>query len=230
MHKIQEETRTTYFTIVGSIFVATLLISNISAQKLFAFGPFVFSGGILIFPVTYIFGDVLTEVYGYARSRQIIWTGLFCNLLMAGFLWLVIQLPPAKGWPLQEQFSTVLGLVPRVVLASTVAYWMGEFSNSFAMAKLKVSTSGRYLWIRTVSSTIVGQSIDTAIFVIIAFSGLFEREVLISAIWSGALFKILYEVVATPLTYAIVNFLKRKEGLDPFDDDTDFNPFKLSTD
>jgi len=227
MESGQGSRKTTYFTAVGAVFVATLLISNISAQKLFALGPFTFSGGILIFPVTYIFGDVLTEVYGYARSRQIIWTGLCCNLLMAVVLWLVVKLPPAQGWPLQEQFATVLGLVPRVVVASTVAYWAGEFSNSFTLAKLKVRTSGRLLWTRTIGSTLVGQTVDTAIFVVLAFGGVFPGELLVRAIWSGALFKVVYEAVATPVTYAVVNFLKRREGIDVFDRETDFNPFKL---
>jgi uncharacterized integral membrane protein (TIGR00697 family) len=212
---------------VATLFVAVLLISNIAAQKLFAFGPFTFSGGILLFPISYIFGDVLTEVFGYARSRQVIWAGLICNLLMAGFLWLVVQLPPAQGWPLQEQFTTVLSLVPRVVVASTIAYWAGEFMNSFVLAKLKVLTSGRFLWVRTISSTIVGQGVDTVLFVLIAFAGVFPQDLLVRAIWSGYLFKVLYEAVATPITYAVVNFLKRAEGIDVYDRDTNFTPFRL---
>lgn len=216
-----------YFVFVASLFVAVLLISNVAAQKLFAFGPFTFSGGILLFPISYIFGDVLTEVYGYARSRQVIWAGLVCNLLMAVFLWLVVQLPPAQGWPLQEQFATVLNLVPRVVVASTIAYWAGEFANSFVLAKLKVFTSGRFLWVRTISSTIVGQGVDTVLFVVLAFAGVFPQDLLVRAIWSGYLFKVLYEAVATPITYALVGFLKRMEGMDVYDRDTNFTPFRL---
>jgi len=226
----EDSTRTaasSYFVFIACVFVAVLLISNVAAQKLFAFGPFTFSGGILLFPIGYIFGDVLTEVYGYARSRQVIWAGLLCNLLMAGFLWLVVQLPPAQGWPLQDQFATVLSLIPRVVVASTIGYWAGEFANSFVLAKLKVRTSGRFLWVRTIGSTIVGEGVDTVLFVLIAFAGVFPQDLLVRAIWSGYLFKVLYEVVATPLTYAVVRFLKRAEGIDVYDRNTDFSPFRL---
>jgi hypothetical protein len=218
----------TLFPAVGILFVATLLISNIAAQKLFACGPFTFSGGILLFPVAYIFGDVLTEVYGYARARQVIWAGLFCNALMALFLWIVVQLPPADGWPLQEQFATVLGLVPRIVVASIIGYWAGEISNSFVLAKLKVWMGGRALWVRTVSSTLVGQACDTTLFVLIAFAGIFPSGLLFTAIWSGYLFKVLYEALATPFTYVVVGYLKRREGIDVYDRTTDFNPFRLS--
>jgi uncharacterized integral membrane protein (TIGR00697 family) len=212
---------------IACLFVAVLMISNIAAQKLFALGPFTFSGGILLFPISYIFGDVLTEVYGYARSRQVIWAGLVCNLLMAAFLWIVVQLPPAQGWPLQEQFATVLYLVPRVVVASTIGYWAGEFANSFVLAKLKVLTSGRFLWVRTISSTAIGQGVDTVIFVLIAFAGIFPQDLLVRAIWSGYLFKVLYEAVATPITYVVVRFLKRAEGIDVYDRETNFTPFRL---
>lgn len=216
------------FPAVGIVFVATLLISNIAAQKLFAFGPFTFSGGILLFPVSYIFGDTLTEVWGYARTRQVVWAGLFCNVAMAAFVWLVIQLPPAAGWPLQKEFATVLGLVPRVVLASIIAYWAGELSNSLVLAKLKIWMNGRALWIRTISSTLIGQAIDTVLFVIIAFAAVFPTDTLITAIWSGYVFKVGYEMIATPATYLIVGYLKRREGVDVYDRKTDFNPFRLS--
>lgn len=214
-----------YFTFIGSFFVAVLLISNIAAQKLFAFGPFTFSGGILLFPVSYIFGDVLTEVYGYARSRQIIWAGLFSNILMAVFLWITTKLPPATGWPFQEQFATVLGLVPRIVIASIIAYWAGEISNSFVLAKIKVWMEGKMLWIRTISSTVVGQGVDTILFVLIGFWGIIPPNVIITTMWSGYLFKVMYEAIATPMTYAIVGWLKRAEGVDYYDRNTDFNPF-----
>jgi uncharacterized integral membrane protein (TIGR00697 family) len=217
-----------YFPFIGSFFVAVLLISNIAAQKLFAFGPFTFSGGILLFPISYIFGDVLTEVYGYSRSRQIIWAGLVSNVVMALFLWLTIQLPPAHGWPFQEQFATALGLVPRVVVASITAYFAGEFSNSFVLAKIKVWMEGKMLWIRTIGSTLVGEGVDTILFVLIAFWGVIPSTVLVTAIWSGYLFKVLYEAVATPLTYVVVGWLKRVEGVDFYDRETDFNPFIVS--
>lgn len=217
-----------YFTPIAMVFVAVILISNIAAQKLFSFGPFVFSCGILLFPIAYIFGDVLTEVYGYARSRQVIWTGLLCNLLLVGIIQLSIWLPPAPGWPLQEQFSAVLGMVPRVVLASIIGYWAGEFSNSYVLAKMKILTKGRYLWTRTIASTMVGEGVDTTIFVLLAFYNIFPTGLLVSAIISGYIFKVVYEVVATPLTYAVVGFLKRREGIDVYDYKTNFNPFKVT--
>ena len=219
-----------YFTIIAGIFVATLLVSNIAAQKLIPVGPFVFTGGILLFPVAYIFGDILTEVYGYAKTRQVIWTGFAANILMAAFLWLVVELPPAPGWDLQEEFSSALGLLPRVVVGSIVAYWLGEFSNSIVMAKMKVWTDGRLLWTRTISSTLVGQAVDTIVFVAIAFAGVLPTAVLVRAAWSGYVFKIAYEALATPITYGIVGWLKRVEGVDVYDRDTSLNPFAIRID
>lgn len=217
-----------YFAVVGAAFVATLLISNVAAQKLIALGPFVFAGAILLFPVTYVFGDVLTEVYGYARTRQIIWVGFGANALMAAFLALVVELPPAPGWALQEEFAAALGLVPRVVAASILAYWAGEFANSFVLAKLKVATDGRRLWVRTIGSTLVGQGVDTVIFTVAAFGGVLPPAVLFTAVWSGYLFKVLYEVAATPLTYLLVNRLKAVEEVDVYDRETSFTPFSLA--
>ncbi len=216
-----------YFAFVGAAFVATLLISNIAAQKLILLGPFVFAGGILLFPVTYVFGDVLTEVYGYARTRQIIWVGFGANLLMASFLGLVVALPPAPGWELQEAFASALGLVPRVVVASILGYWAGEFANSFVLAKLKVATNGEHLWARTIGSTVVGQGVDTVIFTVAAFGGVLPAAVLFTTVWSGYLFKVLYEVAATPLTYLVVKWLKVVEEVDVYDRETSFTPFSI---
>lgn len=216
-----------YFAPLAMLFVAVLLVSNIAAQKLFRLGPFVFTAGILLFPISYIFGDVLTEVYGYARSRQVIWTGLACNLLMAVVLSIAVWLPPAQGWPLQEQFAAVLGMVPRIVVASMIGYWAGEFANSYVLAKMKVRTAGRHLWMRTIGSTLIGEGVDTVIFALIAFYGVLPGGVLLRAIISGYIFKVAYEAVATPITYAIVGFLKRVEGVDVFDRTTNFNPFRL---
>lgn len=216
-----------FFTIIGAFFVACLIISNIAAQKLIPVGPFVFTGGILLFPMTYIFGDVLTEVYGYTKTRQVIWAGFAANLLMAGFLALIVALPPAPGWELQEEFAAALSLVPRVVAASIVAYWVGEFTNSFVMAKMKVLTRGKHLWARTIGSTLVGQGLDTIVFAVVAFAGVLPTEVLLTAIWSGYLFKVVYEAAATPLTYLLVGRLKRAEGVDVYDRSTDFTPFSL---
>jgi len=216
-----------YFAFVASAFVAALLISNVAAQKLIPVGPFVFTGGILLFPVTYIFGDVLTEVWGYARTRQIIWAGFGANALMAGFLALVIALPPAPGWRLQDAFASALGQIPRIVAASLAAYWMGEFANSFVLAKMKILTRGRHLWTRTIGSTVVGQAVDTAAFVTLAFGGVFPNSLLLRTIWSGYLFKVAYEMVATPITYFVVGRLKRAEQMDVYDRNTRFTPFSL---
>lgn len=215
------------FAVIGMLFVATLLISNIAAQKLFAFGPVTFTAGILLFPVTYIFGDCLTEVYGYARTRMVIWTGFVCNVLMAAVLWISIKLPPAPGWPLQEEFGAVLGLVPRIVAASILGYWVGEFVNSYVMAKMKVLTRGRWLWTRTIGSTVLGQLVDTTIFVLVAFAFVFDTSLLATTIFYGWVFKVMYEVLATPITYATVGFLKRYEGIDHYDKSTNFNPFRF---
>ena len=216
-----------YFAFVGSAFVATLLISNIAAQKLILLGPFVFAGGILLFPVTYVFGDILTEIYGYARTRQIIWVGFGANVLMAAFLAIVVALPPAPGWELQEAFASALGLVPRVVVASILGYWAGEFANSFVLAKLKVATNGAHLWVRTIGSTVVGQGADTVIFTVVAFGGVLPAAVLVTTVWSGYLFKVFYEVAATPLTYLVVRWLKAVEEVDVYDRETSFTPFSL---
>jgi hypothetical protein len=216
-----------YFALVGSGLVATLLISNIAAQKLIPIGPFVFTGGILLFPVTYIFGDILTEVYGYARARQVIWAGFGANVLMAGFLALVVALPAAPGWELQDEFARALGLLPRIVAGSIVGFWAGEFANAFVLAKMKLRTEGRHLWARTIGSTVVGQAVDTSLFVTIAFAGVLSPSLLLQATWSGYLFKVVYEAVATPLTYLIVGWLKRAEGIDAYDRTTRFTPFSL---
>lgn len=219
-----------YLSIISGLFVSSLLVSNIIAQKLIPVGPFVFTAGILLFPVTYIFGDCLTEVYGYARTRQIIWTGFAGNILLSFFMQLSIWLPPANGWGLQSEFAQVFSSVPRIVAASVVAYWVGEFSNSYVMAKMKIWTQGRNLWMRTIGSTVVGQGFDTAVFVLIAFYGNTPNSVIITIIWSGYLFKVFYEALATPLTYWIVNTLKKHEGIDRFDRSTNFTPFSLKKD
>ena len=221
-----EKTNLKYFSIISSMFVAVLLISNTIASKLFFIGPFIFTGAIIIFPLSYIFGDVLTEVYGYTRSRKIIWTGFICLIFMSLVYWLVGLLPPAPGWNNQDAYNSILGIVPRIVFASIVAYFVGEFSNSFVLAKLKILTSGKHLWIRTIGSTIVGEGIDTTLFVTIAFLGVIPSNLLLLAIISGYGFKVIYEVIATPITYVFVRKLKEAEGIDTFDYNTNFNPFR----
>ena len=216
-----------YLDVIAVAFVTTLLVSNLAAAKLFQLGPAIFTGGILVFPISYIFGDILTEVYGYARTRRVIYAGLLANIFMVVILYVVILLPPAPGWNLQESFASVYALIPRIVVGSIIAYWAGEFTNSFVLSKMKIWTNGRRLWSRTVSSTIAGQFVDTVLFVIIAFSGIFPSELLAAAIISGWIFKVVYEVVATPLTYLIVGKLKKAEGVEHFDKRDSYNPFKL---
>lgn len=206
-----------YFDVVAVVFVTTLLVSNLAAQKLFNLGPAIFSAGILVFPISYIFGDVLTEVYGFTRARRVIYMGLFANLFMAAVLSVSIWLPPAPGWELQREFQAVHSLIPRIVIASVIAYLLGEFTNSAIMSRLKIRTGGRKLWLRTISSTVAGQFVDTVVFVTIAFGGVFRTSLLIGAIISGWIFKVLYEAAATPLTYLVVNRLKRLEGVEHFD-------------
>ena len=214
-----------YYELLVIIFVVVLLISNLVGQKICAFGRFRISGAQLLFPITYIFGDVFTEVYGYAASRRAIWLGFFASGLLAVMGIITVALPPAPDWPNQQAFATVFDFVPRLVIASLVAFWCGEFANSFVMAKMKILTSGKHLWTRTVGSTVVGQAVDTFVLMIIAFGGSLNMGLIANLIVSGYLGKVLYEVAATPFTYAIVNSLKRAEGLDPFDYGTRFNPF-----
>jgi queuosine precursor transporter len=216
-----------FFDLIGMAFIAVLLISTIAAQKLFVLGPLVLPAGILLFPLAYIFGDVLTEVYGYARSRRVVWMGFAMSLLMAVVFALAVALPPAPGWPMQEPFAAVLGLVPRIVFASLIAYLCGEFVNAYVLARLKVRTSGRHLWMRTIGSTLLGEGIDTALFMTIAFVGVLPTSVLLSAMCSAYLVKVGYEIAATPITYALVNALKRAEGIDHYDVGTNFNPFRF---
>ena len=216
-----------YFDLIMALFVAVLLISNIASSKILELGPFTFDGGTLLFPISYIFGDILTEVYGYRRSRRVIWVGFGCAALMAVVLAVVGALPPAGGWENQEAYQAILGTTPRIVLASLIAYFAGEFSNSYTLAKMKVLTQGRWLWTRTIGSTLVGQGVDTILFVTIAFAGTLPWALFWSIILSNYVFKVGLEAVMTPVTYRITNFLKREENEDVYDVDTDFNPFKL---
>jgi hypothetical protein len=214
-----------YFDIIVGLFVAVLLISNIASTKIVDIWRFTFDGGTIIFPLSYIFGDILTEVYGYRQSRRAIWIGFLSAMVMSLVLGLVGLIRPAEGWELQEAYMAILGQTPRIVTASLIAYFAGEFSNSFILAKMKVFTKGKWLAARTISSTIAGQAIDTLIFVFIAFYGVFSNSLLFTIIVSNYIFKVLMEVAFTPLTYKIVNTLKRAEGVDYYDRKTNFNPF-----
>lgn len=212
-----------YLDRITGLFVAVLIISNIASVKIVTVGPFTFDGGTLLFPVAYIFGDVLTEVYGYRASRRVIWTGFAALALMIVTLAVVDVLPPGNS-----AFSAVLGQAPRIALGSLLAYWAGEFTNSFVLARLKVATGGRWLWMRTIGSTLVGEGVDTFVFVLVAFAGTLPNEVLVAILASNYIFKCGVEVVFTPVTYAVVSRLKRAEGVDAFDRDTDFNPLLLN--
>ena len=211
--------------VITALFVTSLLTANIIAVKLFVVAGVVLPAGVVIFPLSYLFGDVLTEVYGYAQTRRVIWLGFFCNLLMVIAIYVGQVLPPASFWQGQSAYENTLGFAPRLLLASFVAYLLGEFVNSFILAKLKILTKGRWLWTRTIGSTAVGQALDSSVFIAIAFAGSVpDLGSLILAQW---LFKTLYEIVATPLTYFVVNALKRAEGIDTFDYDTDFSPVSV---
>jgi uncharacterized integral membrane protein (TIGR00697 family) len=222
-----------YYDLVMAAFVAILLLSNVIGASKPSYIPlpdgsqWSFGAGVLFFPVSYIIGDVLTEVYGYARARRVIWTGFAALLFMAFMAAVVVALPPAAGWPGQEAYEFVFGNSWRIVLASMVAFWAGEFANSFVLARMKVWTAGRYLWMRTIGSTVVGQGLDSLIFYPLAFYGLagWPPEQLWQVVLSQWLIKTAWEVLLTPVTYQVVGFLKRREGVEVFDTHTDFSPF-----
>lgn len=222
-----------WFPLVTAVFVTTLVISNIIAVKLIQVGGLILPAAVVLFPIAYIFGDILTEVYGYAAARRVIWTGFLCNLLAVAAIWLAGILPAAPIWSAgtfqtpdtaQQAYAAILGFAPRLLIASFMAYLVGEFLNSFVLAKLKLSTQGRFLWLRTISSTLVGEGADSAIFITFAFWGILPPDAIGSAILSQWLFKVAYEVLATPLTYWVIRLLKRSENLDTFDRNTNFNP------
>ena len=215
-----------YFDVIMALFVAVLLISNLASTKIVSLWMFTFDGGTILFPLSYIFGDVLTEVYGYQRSRKVIWTGFGAALLMSLVLWVVQEMPPATDWPNQQAYESLLGFVPRIVLASLVAYFGGAFSNAFLMSKLKIKTKGKFLWVRTIGSTLIGEGIDTAIFCMVAFYGVLPNELLISIIISNYIFKSGVEILFTPITYAIIGFLKKREHVDIYDTGISYNPFR----
>jgi queuosine precursor transporter len=218
--------------VLSGLFVTVLLTSNLIAVKLVSFGPLVLPAAVIVFPLSYLFGDVLTEVYGYAVARRVIWLGFACNLVFVLFIVAAGALPGAVGlWdaPAQSAYERILGFTPRLLVASFIAYLAGEFLNSFVMARLKIATQGRWLWSRTISSTVLGQGVDSAIFIAGAFIGVLPAGVLLRTILNQWLFKTAYEILATPLTYAIVTLLKRRERQDPFDTGTDFNPFRVAS-
>jgi len=213
------------FVIITAIFITCLLTANIVGVKVVSLGLFILPAAVAIFPLSYILGDILTEVYGYRWARKVIWLGFLCNLIFVIFAWVAQVLPPAPFWEWQEAYESILGYTPRLLIASFCGYFVGEFANSFVLAKMKVLTRGRWLWSRTIGSTIVGQGLDTLIFVTGAYFGTpFFVPIMILYHW---LAKIGIEAVATPLTYTVVNFLKKKETIDTYDYETNFNPFRI---
>jgi uncharacterized integral membrane protein (TIGR00697 family) len=211
-------------------FVTVLLCSNvIGATKVTAVWGFAFGAGNLFFPISYIFGDVLTEVYGYSRARKVVWAG-FSALAFASFMaWLIVAMPPAESFANQAAVESVFGATPRIAMASLVGFFCGEFCNSFTLAKMKLWTNGKYLWTRTIGSTVVGEVADTLVFYPLAFYGVWDTALLIEVMIANYALKVGWEVVNTPITYKIVGFLKRAENEDYFDRDTDFTPFSLKT-
>jgi len=214
------------FVIIAAIFVTCLITANIIAVKVISLGPFILPAAIIIFPMSYIFGDILTEVYGYRQARRVIWLGFFCNLIFVVFAWVGQVLPPAPFWEWQEAYESILGYTPRLLAASFGGYLVGEFANSFVLAKMKILTRGRWLWTRTIGSTIVGQGLDTLVFITLAFVGT-PSFVFIMILYHW-LAKTAIEAVATPFTYAVVNSLKKKEAIDTYDYKTNFNPFRVT--
>lgn len=225
---IERQKHFKYLTAISVFFVAVLLISNVASSKITTLGWFTFDAGTLLFPLSYIFADILTEVYGYRRSRSIIWLGFFSALLMSLVFMIVGALPPAEDWGNQDAYEKILGITPRIVLASLAAYLVGEFCNSFILAKMKVLTAGRWLWTRTIGSTLVGELVDSVLFILIAFAGILPGSLLLALMASNYVFKTAVEILFTPLTYKVVGFLKRNEHEDHYDRGTNFNPFAVS--
>lgn len=214
-----------YLGTLSVFFVAVLLISNIASTKIVQLGWLTFDGGTLLFPLSYIFADILTEVYGFRKSRQVIWLGFFCAFIMSAILYIVGMLPAAADWGNQSAYDAILGQAPRIVAASLIAYLCGEFINSFILAKMKIWTAGKWLWTRTIGSTVVGEFVDSSLFILIAFAGVLPNSLLVTLIISNYVFKTAIEILFTPATYAAVGYLKRTEGEDYYDKDTNFSPF-----
>lgn len=225
---MKPQTTSHWLTIIAGVFITCLIVANIIAVKLVSIFGLVVPAAVVIFPISYIFGDVLTEVYGYKQARRVIWLGFFCNLLAVIAIWIAQILPGASFWDAQNAYERILGFTPRLLVASFIAYFVGEFTNSFVLAKLKIATDGRWLWLRTISSTLIGEGLDSTVFITIAFAGTIPPNVLVNTVITQWLFKTGYEILATPLTYIAVNFLKKQDGLDVYDRDTNFNPLTLA--
>jgi queuosine precursor transporter len=215
------------FVVVVALFITALITANITAVKLIGVFGLVLPAAVIVFPLSYICGDVLTEVYGYRVARRVIWLGFLCNLLAVAGIYLGGILPAAPFWQDQGAYEAILGYTPRILVASFLAYLVGEFANSYVLARMKIATDGRWLWSRTIGSTLVGQGLDSLVFILLAFAGTIPFGAMISAVVAQWLVKSAYEALATPLTYAVVNRLKRTEGIDVYDRDTNFNPLPI---
>ena len=219
-----------YYDLIMAAFVTVLLCSNIiGAEKVVSLFGFTFGAGILFFPISYFFNDILTEVYGYARSRKVVWAGFAALIFASVMSAVVIALPPAQGWIHQDAYEVVFGQTTRIVIASLTAFFCGEFANSYVLAKMKLFTEGKFLWTRTIGSTIAGEAVDSLIFYPVAFYGFWPNDLLIKVMKTNYVLKVSWEVIATPLTYKVVNFLKRKEHEDYYDRNTNFTPFSIET-
>jgi queuosine precursor transporter len=222
-----------YYDFMMAAFVVVLICSNIIGPAKLASidvmgSSYIYGAGVLFFPLSYVFGDVLTEVYGYARARKVIWAG-FVGVIFASIMsFIIVKLPPAPGWEGQAAYDQIFGQVPRIVLASVTAFLVGEMINAYVMARMKIWTKGKHLWTRTIGSTVVGQGMDSMIFYPIAFYGIWENDILLIVMFSNFLIKVGWEALLTPVTYKLVGMLKRAENVDIFDDDTDFTPFKIT--
>jgi uncharacterized integral membrane protein (TIGR00697 family) len=214
------------FVFITALFITCIITANILIVKQITIGGLILPAAIVIFPLSYIFGDVLTEVYGYSQARRVIWLGFFCNLLTVGAIWIVGMLPSAPVFEAQSAYERILGSTPRFLAASFLAYLAGEFINSYIMARMKLLTGGKWLWMRTIASTLAGEGVDTVIVLLIGFWGVLPADVLVMMILGHWLIKSAYEAIATPATYAIVGYLKKKEGIDHYDYDTNFNPLR----
>ena len=211
-----------------ALFIGCLIAANIIAVKLIFIWGMLLPAAVIVFPVSYILGDVLTEVYGYRAARRVIWLGFVANLVVVAAIWAGGALPAVGFWKDQDAYDQILGAAPRILAASFIAYLIGEFTNSYVLAKMKIATNGRFLWARTIGSTLVGQGLDSAVFIAIAFIGILPTPALVTAIVTQWLFKSAYEACATPVTYGVVNYLKRSEGIDVYDRDTKFNPLLIA--
>lgn len=224
---LSERKHSSFFVIISILFVSSLLLSNVITGKLILIAGMVLPGAVILFPLTYILGDVLTEVYGFQKARMVIWVGFLCNILMVGVFVLVLAIPSPEFFASESAFASVLGMTPRIVFASLLAYLAGEFCNSVLLSRLKIMTGGRLLWLRTIGSSLAGEGLDTVIFISLAFWGTMPAPVLGQMMLFQYLFKIAYETAVTPLTYWVVGYLKRREGFDNYDHGISYNPFQL---